>query len=63
MISVASLPARIAVEWWSSSGEQTRARLNELVEHFAIQYGRSIDIDVLQAEALSNIPAYRRPMD
>lgn len=59
-MAAAHLPlcCRCAIEYWESSGERTRARLNGLVEHYATVYGEK-DLVPLQEQAAAAVPAWK----
>ena len=51
---------RLALEWWAASGRRTKARLAEIVAHFAKGYGIPPErVPVLVDKAWEGIPAWK----
>lgn len=59
----ADFVARLSVDWWKT-GERTRARLDDIVLHYAGVYAIPADqVRSIQDDAWRMVPAYMKPKE
>lgn len=60
----ADFVARLSVDWWKNAGERTRARLDDIVQHYAGVYAIPADVvRSIQENAWRMVPAFMKPKE